>query len=110
MDVFLISPLWKLIYHKGSAQRLGLRHIDCWKCFSACISPAVLIMIPPTPIHLNAVLGLAISMPLKKKKKGFFCALLKDSFCIALFIGYSYSNKLIKRELLLLIFSFEPFV
>ena len=59
---FSLSPLWKLIYHKGTAQRLRLRRIDCWKCFSASISPAaVLIMIPPTPIHLNAVLGLGIA-------------------------------------------------
>lgn len=32
-------------------------------------------------------------------EKGFFCALVKDSFCILLFIGYSYSNIFVKRRL-----------
>lgn len=109
-DVFLIKPLMEIDLsqrHSSAVEAEAYRLLEVLFCqHFSCRRPH------NDSTHSNSSqCRLGFRHHSMRWEKRFFCAsLVKDSFCILLFIGYSYSNIFVKRKVLLLISSFEPFV
>lgn len=112
-DVFLIKPLMEIDLsqrHSSAVEAEAYRLLEVlFRQRFSCRHPH------NDSTHSNSSqCRLGFRLHSIQREKGFFfcccccCALDKDSFCILLFIGYSYSNIFVKRKLLLLISFFEP--